>query len=109
MAISNTHFDVQFPMPDTTTPHDLVENDSQLFYLFSFRFTRILGNILDDLNRLMPLSPERVTHHDQVLAQWISSWPSDLRLDEHTMARSFAGAKDIGIRRRGLQAMHLHG
>lgn len=111
MTISNTHFDTRFPILEPTQPaaQEAAEN-GYLPYLTIFRYTLLLGRILDDLNNVVhPISPERAAIHDADLHKWRESWPPDMELTEYTIATSLARTQEESRQRRGIQSLHLIG
>lgn len=110
MTISNAHFDTRFPIPEPTQPDQEAAENGYLPYLTIFRYTLLLGRILDDLNNVMtPMSPERAATHDADLQKWRESWPPDMELTEYAIATSLARTQEESRQRRGMQSLHLIG
>lgn len=74
-----------------------------------FRFSRVLGDIIDDIACPTPISPDRVLYHEKILTQLEDEWPPDFKLDASGIARSLSNFATADERRRGLQATHIHG
>ncbi|KAF8335077.1 uncharacterized protein EI90DRAFT_3049404 [Cantharellus anzutake] len=108
-SISNNSFDTQFPMPDFQQPGQLAADDSILPYLCIFRYALLVGQILEDLHCVKPMTFETISAHDQALLDWQNTWPSDLRLDEFGIAYAMSRNASENMVRRGVQCMYLYG
>jgi hypothetical protein len=116
MTIINKHFDTQYPISEThqgEAEENTATENFYLPYLTIFRYTHLLGPVLEDLNNVCGpeggMSLERATFHDNLLKKWRESWPRDLELTEYTIATSLARTQEEGVQRRGIQALHLFG
>jgi hypothetical protein len=110
MTISNAHFDTHFPIPEPPQPAQGAAENGYLPYLTIFRYTLLLGRILDDLNNVVtPISPERAATHHADLRKWRESWPPDMELTEYAIATSLARTQEESRQRRGIQSLHLIG
>lgn len=109
MTISNSHFDTKFPIEPGPPDQEASEN-MYLPYLAVFRYTHVLGFILDDLHNVVTLmTPERAALHDVDLHKWRETWPPDMELSEYAIATSLARTQDEGVQRRGIQSLYLIG
>lgn len=73
-----------------------------------FRFSTILGDILDDLGNIAPMTRERVQYHARKLVEWEEGWPEDMKTNESGLPPATLRSPR-GVTRRGTQAMHLNG
>ena len=96
-------------MPDLTPPDQPVVENPFLPYLNFFRFTLLLGDILDDLHQVKPMTQQQIALRDRELVEWQDSWPPDLKLDEYGIASALSVTSPEDARRRGVQSMYLIG
>jgi len=96
-------------MPDFQQPGQLAADDPTLPYLCIFRFTLLVGQILEDTHCVKPVAFETVNAHDHALLEWQNTWPSDLRLDEFGIAYAMSRNASEDMVRRGVQCMYLYG
>lgn len=96
-------------MPDEGATEQLVADNPFLPYLNFFRFTLLLGDILEDFHSVKPMDEERVAIRDRELVDWQDSWPPDLNLGEYGIASALSSGTTEDVRRRGVQCMYLIG
>ncbi|KZV62266.1 hypothetical protein PENSPDRAFT_618134 [Peniophora sp. CONT] len=71
-----------------------------------FRLATVLGRIMDDAVKLVPVDYSRVMTHDGELESWLKALPETLKLSPAQIAQNLASFA-TGSRRLGVQALNL--
>lgn len=90
--------------PDTVSQITVASNPPLAFLQF-FRLTHLMGDIMDDVTSIRPVSHDRIMQHDRAIDHLLRTLPPDMDADEVFIARSLAANNPLESKRLAAQSI----
>jgi len=102
-------FSTQFPVESCAKLDATGPAHAGSFHLHSFRFIRLLGDILDTAVSLRPIPYDHILAHDRDLDEWLRAIPPAFDLDKVKLALALSASSNLTSNRCAMQCLFLKG